>query len=1191
MKNRIAFGALLVGIVGISFVFCLPSIRDIFWADGGETAGTRVEFSEPRTELDPEQPVPLETVTEQTVAVDPVGLVPDVTRSQPYYPGIIRTNRPPEKLAEPVEIARVEIPKADREPASRQSDDPEGRVSWFMQQRLYPYKELPEDARRRAWQEVLDRGEGFGPEEVGTTWTPIGPAPTAGAGPGGAVSGRINAIAISPTNTQLILVAGGTGGIWRSTNGGTTFVPVTDSLPDLAVGTIAFAPSDPNIVYAGLGDSDNGYWGTGVLRSNDAGATWTRVNNTSLPNRVQATRIQVDPADPNRVYLALNTFQNPTTGDPVIGGVLVSTNGGVNWTAPLRGLATDLAIHPTNPQILYAALRFGSSEAVPRGVFKSTNSGQTWTNILASPYTAAQSSTKDIRVAVTPAAPDRVYAYFGTDGPPKELRIEVSDDAGATFTNRGVISNNILDPGQFGYNTYLEASPTDPNTIYIGCRDTFRSTDGGVTFTNLINSHAPPYDPGDFTEQLQKIHTDQQAFAFEPGSSTIFYAGNDGGIKTTNSGTTFTSLNQTLSLVQFIGISLHPSDPTRSYGGAQDNGTQRRVSGGLGWTEFVGGDGGKSVINPLNPTMVFPSFTNGNISRVTNDGTGTSAAIASAAVFGEQGDGARIGFYPPIVSNGVDPRIYSGSWRLFICTDCDDLSRNLDGGTPPTWTAPGGMFDQTKGGSDVLSAITIARSNLNVIYTGSTQGRAMISTNGGSNWTDITQGLPDRSIRSIVVSPTDPSLVYLTVSGYGSGHVFRSTNSGANWTDISGNLPNIPTSAFMIDRLTPTTLYAGTDIGVFRSTDNGASWSVFNNGLPPVAVMEFASQANGLIQIATYGRGAYELPLAGGPTPTPTPTPTPGATPTPTPTPTITPTPTPTPATTPTPTPTPTPVVTPTPTPVVTPTPTPVMPTPTPTPTPTPSCTPNANLVQDGGFEANTDAGTNPNWASTSTAFGTSLCTAAGCGTLTTPRTGNGWLWFDGTGSGAAENGTAQQMITIQPGRTATLSYYLRIANVAAPSNSVLTITVDGTVVQTIAEPAVAESAYTLRTVDLSAFANGVPRSLSFNYSRPGGAAGSDNFLIDDITLSTTCVQTVVSVSGRVTTPTGLGLRNAVVSLIDPQNVRRTATTSSFGIYTFSNIPAGVTYIVSVGSKRYRFAPQTITINSNLSNVDFVGLE
>ncbi len=214
-----------------------------------------------------------------------------------------------------------------------------------------------------------------------------------------------------------------------------------------------------------------------------------------------------------------------------------------------------------------------------------------------------------------------------------------------------------------------------------------------------------------------------------------------------------------------------------------------------------------------------------------------------------------------------------------------------------------------------------------------------------------------------------------------------------------------------------------------------------------------------------------------------------------------------------------------------------------------------------------------------------------GC-TGTAPRTGNGWVWFDGANSGAAaETGTARQTITIQPGRSATLSYYLRATRVTAPSSTVLTVTVDGTVVQTINEPAVAEAAYTLRTIDLSAFANGAPRVLSFNYSRPAGTSGSDDFLIDDVTLSTACVAVTATVTGRVTTPAGLGLRSATVTLIDPQGIRRTATTSSFGVYNFGNVVTGQSYTISVSSKRYRFAPLIMTINGNLNNVDFVGLE
>ena len=240
---------------------------------------------------------------------------------------------------------------------------------------------------------------------------------------------------------------------------------------------------------------------------------------------------------------------------------------------------------------------------------------------------------------------------------------------------------------------------------------------------------------------------------------------------------------------------------------------------------------------------------------------------------------------------------------------------------------------------------------------------------------------------------------------------------------------------------------------------------------------------------------------------------------------------------------------------------------------PSPTCTPVANILADPGFEATTVAGTNPNWASTSTNFGSSLCTLA-CGVSAPPRTGNAWIWFDGANSGVnAEVGTVQQTFTIPQGRTGMLSYYMRISRVSAPSNSVMTVSVDGTVVQTINEPAAAEPAYTLRSVDLSAFANGQPRLLRFSYNRPAGTSDSDDFVIDDVALATTCpAATTATVSGRVVTPTGTNLRNAVVSLTDPLGVRVTATTSSFGVYSFANVITGQNYVIVLTSKGYGLA-------------------
>ncbi|MCW5960536.1 MAG: hypothetical protein KIS76_10275 [Pyrinomonadaceae bacterium] len=746
----------------------------------------------------------------------------------------------------------------------REVENPTGRTNWFMYQRMFPFDKIPDGARRAAFDEVAARGEGFGPAGQANTWSPVGPMPTAGAGPGGAVSGRINEIAISPANNQLILVAGGTGGVWRSTNGGTSFSPVSDNQVDLAVGSIAFAPSDPNIVYAGMGDGDSGYFGTGVIKSTDAGASWTRVNNTSLPNKVRSTRVRVDPADPNKVYLSASTFLNAanctgTGSDPRdcgdSAGVYVSTDGGVNWTKTRSGIANDLAIHPTNSQIIYAAISVAMPNTDPSGLYKSTDGGTTWNNVYTSPF----NSTKDFRVAVTAASPDRVYIYLGDEGS-NDRRLETSSDAGGTFTTRGAIGTTAtgLDPGQFGYNTYLAADPSNADTVWVGSRDFFKSTDGGATFTNLNNSWIPPYTCATcFQENMQKVHTDQQSFAFEPGNSNTFYVGNDGGIfKTTNGGTSFTTLNSTLSLAQLYSVAIHPTNGNISYAGAQDNGSQRRTSGTNGWVEFTQtGDGGPSVINSVNPSIVYLGGTMGNLIRNTETGSPqTQVDIASAASFGAQN--GRIGFFAPVVGNGVDERLYSGSWQLYICSDCSTAQGAA------TWTRTSDT-DLTTGGTDTLRTIAVAKSNTSVIYTGSANGRVMRSTDNGGSWTDITAGLPMRSIASITVSPANPALVYLTVSGYGSvGHVFRSTDSGSTWTNISGNLPDIPTNAFLIDPQTPTTFFAGTDIGVFRSTDSGGSWSAFNTGLPPVPAMAFTAQATGKIQVATYGRGVFELGAA-----------------------------------------------------------------------------------------------------------------------------------------------------------------------------------------------------------------------------------------------------------------------------------------------------------------------------------------
>jgi photosystem II stability/assembly factor-like uncharacterized protein len=616
-----------------------------------------------------------------------------------------------------------------------------------------------------------------------------------------------------------------------------------------------------------MGDFQGGsgggtYMGSGVLKSTDGGQTWTRINNATLPQPGWASKILVDPNDSNRVYLALyRTLDTSTANVLPFGGVYISTDGGVNWTNRLPGLPRDLALDPTatSPQqrVLYAAMRgIGTSGTGGiGGVYKSSNGGQTWTPVYNSTYPAGLTvgGLRDIRVALSPANPQKIYVYSGktAGATPSEIRLAVSNDGGLTFPIDNVLTT--VDKGQFGYNTYLEVDPVDANRVYIGARDVYRSTDGGSSWTNLTRTFD---DLNNFVYNPRqgKAHPDQHCLAFSPNNPNTIFIGNDGGLYvSTDNGGTFQSLNQTLSLTQFVSIARHPTNPAITYGGTQDNGTQKRQGAASAeWVDFASGDGGMLVINPLDPSVVIASYVGGTIWRFTNNASSSSrTTIATEDTFADAGSGPdRVAFYPPIVGNGVDARLYVGSHRLWI-------NPNMASGA--SWSAPGGTTDLTKGGSDVLSTIGVARSNPQVIYTGSAQGQVMRTMDGGANWTTIMTGLPNRFIKSIKVDPANPAIAFLTVSGFGSGHVFKTVNSGQTWTDISGNLPNVPVNALIIDPKDANTLYAGTDIGVFRSSVNGQTWESFNSGMPPVVVTEFSADAGGIIQAATYGRGAFEL--------------------------------------------------------------------------------------------------------------------------------------------------------------------------------------------------------------------------------------------------------------------------------------------------------------------------------------------
>jgi photosystem II stability/assembly factor-like uncharacterized protein len=666
-------------------------------------------------------------------------------------------------------------------------------------------------------------------------WVPLGPQPITS----GPYTGRVSAIAPSRQNQDRYYVAGADGGVWRTDDGGANWIPLGDDLPVTAIGALAVDPGNDQVVFAGLGEgnfANHSRYGLGFARSSDGGQSWQVAAGDTFGGRC-FSRIRVHPTDPQVLFAAVAIAggfpslaaarNHPGTNGPL--GIFQSSDRGVTWRHLTNGIpgnvsATDVAIDPQNPSIVYAAFGhiFGHAS---NGIYKSTDGGASFVRLAGLPAAVGR-----ITLALAPTQSGRLYASLvnpcnanGDNG--GTLGVYRSDNGGQSWTNTNAPSY------QSTYGWYLctsVVSPSDPNLVLIGGLTCHRSTSGGGGWTTVT----PP-------------HVDLHALEYDAAGRLL--CGNDGGLhRSTTNGGAWQALNQNLGLVQYYaGISIHPTQPSLIWGGTQDNGTLRRGAG-LGWSSVLGGDGGCTAIDSTG-TRVFAEYQGtGNLYRSLNGGSFT---LSNSGITG------RNCFLPPYEIHPLDPLLMVyGTERVF---------RSTNGGTNWSPISP----DLTAGGQAAIRGLAFSPSDRNVVWAATNDGRIQVTQDAGQNWLLRRTNVPGwpRTTRPFALHPTDPRRCWLAVSSFGTDQVLYTQDQGQSWSVLDGDLPDLPANSIAIDVTSgePPIVYVGTDQGVWRSEDHGQRWRRHGAYLPNTPVIDLrADPPRARLVAVTQGRGLWQVALA-----------------------------------------------------------------------------------------------------------------------------------------------------------------------------------------------------------------------------------------------------------------------------------------------------------------------------------------
>lgn len=682
-------------------------------------------------------------------------------------------------------------------------------------------------------------------------------------------SGRVVDLAVHPQNKNVYYVGVASGGVWKTTNAGTTWTPLFDEQGSYSIGCVVIDPKSPNTIWVGTGENNSqrsvGY-GDGVYKSVDGGKSWKKIG---LEKSEHIGKILIDPRDSATVYVAAQGPLWKAGGDR---GLYKTSDGGKTWRKILSisentGI-TDIVCDPRNPEVLLAAayqrrrhvwtLINGGPESA---IYRSTDAGRTWDKIQAGLPTVDLGR---ISLALAPSKPDTVYATVeAADGKGGVFR---SEDGGLNWERR-----NPFDRGAM-YFSKLEVDPKNADRIYLMNVFTQVSDDGGKTLRRL---------------DMKYVHVDSHCLWIDPENPDHYRMGCDGGIyESVDRGKNWTHLAN-LPVTQFYDIAVDEAGPFyHVYGGTQDNNTlggparTRSIHGitNADWFVVHGGDGFHCKVDPRDPNTVYAEAQYGDLIRYDRR-TGEAVGIRPYPAANEPP--LRWNWDSPLVLSPHSPtRLYYAANRIFRSEDrgnswraiSGDLTRQLDRDKLPVMGKVWGPDAVAKHQSTSLYGNVVALSESpkkeDLLYAGTDDGWIHVTEDGGKIWRKLERfpGVPERTyVSRVLASQHEARRVYASFNNHKNGdfapYLLKSEDAGATWKSLAGKLPaNHPVWAIAEDPVDANLLFVGTEFGLFFTVDGGENWTRLKSGLPTIAVRDLAiqKQMSDLV-VGTFGRGIYVL--------------------------------------------------------------------------------------------------------------------------------------------------------------------------------------------------------------------------------------------------------------------------------------------------------------------------------------------